>query len=102
IPTKEGVITGANGFIPAWAATRYNVLGACLLGETLGMIKLDYRASREVMQKVAKLVGLKPEFDILDDRVEQVTEFINWAKKEIEQRTLQGDNADSAQDRYIG
>ncbi|MHA2424442.1 MAG: PAC2 family protein, partial [Candidatus Thorarchaeota archaeon] len=25
IPTKEGVITGANGFIPAWAATRYNV-----------------------------------------------------------------------------
>ena len=81
IPTKEGVITGANGFIPAWAATRYNLAGACLLGETLGMIKLDYRASREVMQKVAKLIGLKPEFDILDDRVEQVTEFIDWAMK---------------------
>jgi proteasome assembly chaperone (PAC2) family protein len=66
------------------------------------MIKLDYRASREVMQKVARLIGLRFEFDILDDKVEQVTEFINWAMKEIEQRAMQGDNSESAQDRYIG
>ncbi|MFW9850105.1 MAG: PAC2 family protein [Candidatus Thorarchaeota archaeon] len=102
VPTKEGVINGANGFIPAWGSTRYNLEGACFLGETLGMIKHDYRASREVMQKVAKLIGLKLEFNILDDRVEQVKEFIDWAMKEIDQRASQVDNTDSAQDRYIG
>ena len=102
IPTKEGVITGANGFIPAWASTRYNVASACLLGETLGIIKIDYRASREVLKKVTELIGLKPEFDILDDRVEQVTEIIEWAMKEMKQRALQGDNSETAQDRYIG
>lgn len=102
IPTKEGVITGANGFIPAWAATRYNIAGGCLLGETLGIIKVDYRASREVMQKVAKMIGLKSEFDVLDDRVGQVVEFIEWAMKEVKQRSIDGDTSDSAQDRYIG
>ncbi len=102
IPTKEGVITGANGFIPAWASTRHNLDGACFLGETLGIIKVDYRASREVMQKVASFLGLKSTFDILDDRVAQVIEFIEWAMREIEQRSSQGENSDSAPDRYIG
>ncbi|MDF1537508.1 MAG: PAC2 family protein [Candidatus Thorarchaeota archaeon] len=102
IPTREGVITGANGFIPAWAATRHNLDGACFLGETLGIIKLDYRASREVMQKVASFLGLKSKFDILDDRVNQVIEFIEWAMNEIEHRASQGENTDSAPDRYIG
>lgn len=102
VPTKEGVITGANGFIPSWAATRHNLDGACFLGETLGLIKVDYRASREIMQKIASYLGLKTQFDILDDRVSQVIEFIEWAMKEIEHRAAKGDNSDSAQDHYIG
>lgn len=102
IPTKDGVIIGANGFIPTWAATRHNLGGACFLGETLGIIKADYRASREVMQKVTSFLGLKSRFDILDDRVAQVIEFIEWAMKEIEQRASQEENSDNALDRYIG
>ena len=58
VPTKEGVVNGANGFIPAWAASMYNMEGACLLGETLGMIKLDYRAARTVLEKISQVVGL--------------------------------------------
>ncbi|MFW9953143.1 MAG: PAC2 family protein [Candidatus Thorarchaeota archaeon] len=102
IPTKDGVISGANGFIPAWAATKYGLEGACLLGETLGIIKLDYRASREVMQKAAQLIGLKMDIDILDDHVEQVIEFIEWAMKEIDRRATQSDEGESPSDHYIG
>ncbi len=102
VATKEGIISGANGFIPSWAAKRYGVEGACFLGETMGVIKADFRASREIMQKIAALLGLKTNLDLLDDQVSRVVDFIEWAKKEIEQRSGLDDNGDRPLDSYIG
>ena len=102
VATKEGVVNGANGFIPAWAASMYNMEGACLLGETLGMIKLDYRAARTVLEKISQVVGLKAKFDIIDDDVSRVIEFIEWAKNEVVQKESAPDLGESPPDRYIG
>ncbi|MFX0108004.1 MAG: PAC2 family protein [Candidatus Hodarchaeota archaeon] len=102
IATKEGVVNGANGFIPAWAASMYNMEGACLLGETLGIIKLDYRAARMLLDTISVLIGLKASFEIIDDDVEKVIDFIDWAQKEITQKRASDEDGPSPRDQYIG
>jgi proteasome assembly chaperone (PAC2) family protein len=102
IATKEGVVHGANGFIPAWAATMYNMEGACLLGETLGMIKMDFRAARTVLVKLSDLVEINLDFDIMNDQVAKVVEFLNWAREEIAQQADRPVDSENPSDRYIG
>ena len=102
IATEEGVVVGANGVIPSWAASVYDMEGACLLGETMGVIKADYRAARILLEKLTNLIGIKAHFDVIDTEVEKVVEFIEWAKVEIAQKgPPTGDDA-SPSDRYIG
>ena len=102
IPTEEGVVVGANGVIPNWAASIYDMEGACLLGETMGVIKADYRAARVLLEKFADLVGIKAHFDVIDTEVEKVVEFIEWAMEEIAQKGPLSDDDSSPSDRYIG
>ncbi len=102
IATEEGVVVGANGIIPAWAASVYSMEGACLLGETIGVIKADYRAARMLLQKLANLVGIKAHFDVIDIEVDKVVEFIEWAMEEIAQKGLPSEETESPSDRYIG
>ncbi len=102
IATEEGVVVGANGIIPAWAASVYSMEGACLLGETIGVIKADYRAARMLLQKLANLVGIKAHFDVIDTEVDKVVEFIKWAMEEIAQKGLPSEETESPSDRYIG
>ncbi len=103
VTTREGVINGANGFIPAWAATMYDMEGACLLGETLGIIKLDYRAAKRVLEILASLIGLSAEFESINDNVSQVVQFIEWARNEISQKGSYFEGSrESPPDRYIG
>lgn len=99
---RDGVINGANGVIPTWAATMYNMTGTCLLGETPGMIKMDYRASRQVLGRISSLVGIELPYDILEDSANKVTEFIEWARKEIESKRTPHDSEDNPSDHYIG
>jgi proteasome assembly chaperone (PAC2) family protein len=101
IATEEGVIVGANGIIPNWAASVYDMEGACLLGETMGVIKADYRAARTLLEKLTDLVGIKAHFDIIEPEVQKVVEFIEWAMDEIAQKTPAKDDAHPF-DRYIG
>lgn len=102
VATEEGVVVGANGIIPAWAASVYNMEGACLLGETIGVIKADYRAARILLQKLSSLIGIKAHFDIIDTEVERVVEFIKWAMEEIAQKGPLSEEAENPSDRYIG
>ncbi|MFW9912905.1 MAG: PAC2 family protein [Candidatus Thorarchaeota archaeon] len=102
VATEEGVVNGANGFIPAWAASMYNMKGACLLGETLGMIKMDYRAARTVLEKISSFLDIKASFEILEDDVTKVIDFIEWAKNEISQRGTAEEDGQRPSDRYIG
>ena len=102
ITTEEGVVVGANGIIPNWAASVYDMEGACLLGETMGIIKADYRAARILLEKLTNLVGIKAHFDMIDTEVEKVVEFIEWAMDEITQKGPPTDVDSSPSDRYIG
>jgi proteasome assembly chaperone (PAC2) family protein len=102
IATEEGVVVGANGIIPNWAASLYDMEGACLLGETMGVIKADYRAARILLEKFTDLVGIKAHFDVIDTEVEKVVEFINWAMDEIAQKGPLSDEDTNPSDRYIG
>jgi proteasome assembly chaperone (PAC2) family protein len=102
VATEEGVVVGANGIIPSWAASVYDMEGACLLGETMGVIKADYRAARILLEKLTDLVGVKAHFDVIDAEVEKVIEFIQWAMEEIAQKGSPADDDSSPSDRYIG
>lgn len=98
--TEEGFIVGANGVVPSWASTNYNIESACLLGETLGVIKIDYRAAKRVLEGIATLSGLKAHFDVLDAEISKVVEFIEWAMDEMAGAQDRSDSSDPSD--YIG
>jgi proteasome assembly chaperone (PAC2) family protein len=100
--TEEGAIVGANGVIPFWAATLYDMSGACLLGETLGVIKADYRAAKAVLEKLVDAVGIKADFDDMDGEISKVIQLIEWARQEITQKKDSSEDNSSPSDMYIG
>jgi hypothetical protein len=102
VKTESGVITGANGIVPTWASTMYNMESACLLGETLGMIKMDYRSAKKVLGAVCSHLGIKADLSVLDDGAAKVEKFIEWAKSEMETRETVSESDEHPFDRYIG
>lgn len=100
--TQEGAIVGANGVIPAWAASMYNMDGACILGETLGVIKGDFRAAKAILGKIVDLVGINVDLDIMTPQIDKVIEFIEWVRKEIAKKSELETDDDSPSDLYIG
>jgi proteasome assembly chaperone (PAC2) family protein len=100
--TEEGAIVGANGVIPFWAATLYDMNGACLLGETLGVIKADYRAAKAVLEKLVDIIGIKADFDDMDSEISKVIQLIEWARQEISQKKEPSEDDSSPSDMYIG
>ncbi len=102
VPIVNGVINGANGFIPAWASNMYNIESGCLLGETLGVIKIDFRAAKIVLEIIAKLLEINADFDILEKHAERVTEFIKWVKDEVDHQGPATGEGEHPSDRYIG
>ncbi|TFG30198.1 hypothetical protein EU528_08530 [Candidatus Thorarchaeota archaeon] len=102
VVTEEGAIVGANGVIPAWAASMYNMDGACILGETLGVIKGDYRAARAILEKLIDLIGINVDLDIMTPHITKVIEFIEWARKEIARKSEVDEDGENPSDMYIG
>jgi len=102
VVTEDGVIVGANGVIPAWASSMYNMESACILGETLGVIKADYRAAKAILEKIIDLVEINVDLDIMTPQISKVIEFIEWARKEISRKSESTDDRDSPSDMYIG
>ncbi|TFH10855.1 MAG: hypothetical protein E4H14_01745 [Candidatus Thorarchaeota archaeon] len=102
VVTEDGAIVGANGVIPAWAASMYNMDSACILGETLGVINSDYRAAKAILRKIVDLVGISVDLEIMTPHINKVIEFIEWARKEITRKSeLDGDD-ENPSDMYIG
>ncbi len=101
VTTEEGMVVGANGIVPAWASSMYDIESACLLGETLGIIKVDYRAAKALLENISSLIGLKAHFDVIDTEISKVIEFIEWARKEVTSRDDSGEGTHPP-DSYIG
>ncbi|MBN2228821.1 MAG: PAC2 family protein [Candidatus Thorarchaeota archaeon] len=102
IITEDGSIVGANGVIPVWASTMYNMESACLLGETLGVIKADYRAAQHLLEVIINHLHMKVDLESMEPQISKVLEFIEWARSEIAQRTDSPSEDDLPSDRYIG
>jgi proteasome assembly chaperone (PAC2) family protein len=102
VVTEEGAIVGANGVIPFWAATLYDMNGACLLGETLGVIKADYRAAKAVLEKLVDAVGINADFEEMDTEITKVVQLIEWARQEIGKKKESSEGDSSPSDLYIG
>lgn len=102
VAIEKGVITGANGVVPTYASTIYNMDGVCLLGETMGIIRTDYRAAQKLLQKFVEIIGLRANFDMLDEPALKVIEIIEWAGKEIQQKANEKEEDETPPDRYIG
>ena len=76
---------------------------ACILGETLGVIKGDYRAAKAILEEIVDLVGINVDLDIMTPQISKVIEFIEWARKEIAQKSDRAeDGGESPSDMYIG
>lgn len=99
---RDGSIVGANGIIPSWASTLYNMDGACLLGETLGVVKDDYRAAKVVLEKIVDILGISADFDGMDSEISKVIQLIEWAKEEIAKKKEPSEDDSSPSDLYIG
>ena len=103
VVTDEGVIVGANGVIPSWASSMYNIETACILGETLGVIKGDYRAAKAILERLADLVGINVDLEVMTPHISKVIEFIEWAKQEIVRKLeTESPDGDKPSDMYIG
>jgi len=102
VVTEAGAIVGANGVIPAWAASMYNMDGACILGETLGVIKADYRAAKAILERIVDMVGISVDLDIMTPHITKVIEFIEWARKEIVRKSETDADGENPSDMYIG
>ncbi|MHA1270433.1 MAG: PAC2 family protein [Candidatus Helarchaeota archaeon] len=77
-----GVITGANGIIPAWCYIQYDIPGACLLADTLPYPQIDPNASKELVLLLNNRLNLDVNLDFLEQRIRQV-EFVNSNLKNI-------------------
>jgi hypothetical protein len=55
-----------------------------------------------VVEKISSFLKIKASFDILEDDVTKVIDFIEWAKNEISQRGAAEDEGERPSDRYIG
>lgn len=72
---KDGGISGMNGLIIGVAAIR-GLEGACLLGETSGYV-VDAGASKAVLERLAKLVGLPIDTSRLKEKAEETQKVIS-------------------------
>ena len=88
--------------IPSWAASIYNMDGACLLGETLGVIKMDYRAAKALLVKISSIIGINVDLDVMSSQISKVEEFIEWAREELERKHELAEDGESPSDMYIG
>jgi uncharacterized protein (TIGR00162 family) len=70
----EGTITGMNGVLVGIAKVK-GLRGICLLGETSGYI-VDPKASQAVLEALSRLLGIKVDLSMLEDRAKQTEAFL--------------------------
>lgn len=75
-----GVITGANGIIPAWCEL-VHIPGICLLGETIPMIKKDIRASKTILEVLQMRFNFKFDFTEIEKQAKDMDTTLEELKK---------------------
>ena len=100
---SEGVINGANGVIPAWAKLKYGIEGACLLAETVPLLRLDPRASKLLIEVLNNRFKIKADTSELDQKIEEMQGIFTQVKYHLlQQRERQEPRDESESASYIG
>ena len=72
VAMSDGVINGANGIIPAWAKLKYGIEGACLLAETVPLLRIDPRASKLIVEVLNDRFQIGADVSELDRKIEEM------------------------------
>ncbi|MEX2684049.1 MAG: proteasome assembly chaperone family protein [Candidatus Sigynarchaeota archaeon] len=71
IRMENGLISGANGLIPAWGAM-LGLPGICLLAETVPIVKRDPKAARLVIEVLSKHFVFPFDFTSIDKEIKEL------------------------------
>lgn len=100
---SEGVINGANGVIPAWANLKYGIEGACLLAETVPLLRLDPRASKLVIEVLNNRFQMNADVSELNEKIEEMKGIFAQVKYHLlQQRERQEPRDETERASYIG
>ncbi len=83
---KGGTITGANGIIPAWGKTIYDIEGASLLAETTPLLRIDPRASKTLIEVLNNRFGLKVDLTTLDERIKEMEATFDRVRDRVDRK----------------
>jgi hypothetical protein len=75
--------------------------GACLLGETHGMM-VDHRAAKAVLDILAKVLGVRVDLSNLEERARRTERLIEKLKGEMERRRREEIELREEEVSYIG
>ncbi len=77
---ENGLISGANGIIPAWG-TLLGLPGICMLAETVPVVKRDPKAAKLVVEVLSKHFKFPFDFTTLEKDVKELEEVLADLKR---------------------
>jgi len=95
-----GPIIGAAGLLLGLGRLR-GMQGACLLGETHGMV-VDHRAAQAVLEALLGVLRIKVDMSALERRAKETEHTLDRIRKEIELRTRKEQKREEEKPWYIG
>jgi proteasome assembly chaperone (PAC2) family protein len=95
---KNGTVTGANGIIPAMAATLYDMIGVCCLGETAPVLNSDPRAARAIIEVLNQVLHISTDTNsltpFLDELIEKIEPVFREAKNQLDMNRMRDRSRD--------
>lgn len=84
---EGGIISGANGILPAYAGENNFAPGICLLAETLPlpMMNLDPRSSKALVSLLMEYFSIDMDFSKLNERISEMEKVFESFKKQADQ-----------------
>lgn len=95
-----GPIIGASGLLLGLGKLR-KMKGACLLGETHGML-VDHRSAQSVLETLTDILGIKIDMSKLEQRAKKTEKLIGRIRKEQKLRRRRVKEAEEEEISYIG
>ncbi|MHA2281253.1 MAG: PAC2 family protein [Promethearchaeota archaeon] len=84
---EDGIISGANGIIPAYAGSNKFAPGICLLAETipLPMMTYDPRSSKALVSLLKEYLSLDMDFSKLNEKIKEMEHIFESFKQQADQ-----------------
>jgi hypothetical protein len=100
IEKSAGPIIGISGLLLGLGRLR-GIKGACLLGETHGML-VDHRSAQSVLETLANILGIKVDMRRLEQRAKNTEHLISRIRKEQKLRERRAKRQEEEGVSYIG